>query len=129
MTFDQYVELVYLDKLYSRKEFISNLDNVLFDYFSIEKNLCEDKKIVLLNGEADYFVNKFFDNRKMTPQELFDKFSSFIPVKIRNFADLTGGEESRRFSDIEYPTIRTFAVTGRSWLVFISPINGTLTFF
>lgn len=126
MTFEQYVELVYLDKLYSRKEFFDNKLNIIQDF----EQICHpDYKIDLYTSDIDNLINSFFDNRKMTSSELFDKFSKSMPVKLRNFLDLTGGEESRRYSDIDYPTIRAMAVTGRSWVVFISPKDGTLTYF
>lgn len=128
MTFEQYLELVYLDKLYSRKEFIKNRIDVIQDF----EHLCHPDYLVdLLTGSTDDLINSFCDKRKMTPQELFQKFVKFSPiaVKMRTFVDLTNEEEALRYSDMNYPTIRAIAVTGRSWVVFISPIDGTLTYF
>lgn len=126
MKFEQYLELVYLDKLYSRKEFISNKIEIIHDFEQLSH---PDYKIDLYTGSTDDLIDYFCDNRKMTPQELFDKFSKVIPVKMKNFVDLTGKEEALRYSDMDYPTIRAMAVTGRSWVVFISPLDGTLTYF
>lgn len=124
MTFEQYLELVYLDKLYSRKEFLDNKLNIIKDFELLSDT--SEKPFIYL---SDDLIHNFCNSRKMTSNELFDKFSKSMPVKLRNFLDLTGGEESRRFSDCDYPTIRAFAVTGRSWVVFISPKDGTLTYF
>ena len=124
MKFEAFLDFVYNDNFYSFKEFILHKQEILQEY----EHFCSPDYLQHVNIFYDKLIEDYYLNKKMTSEDLFHKFlkSNHIAVKLRSYIDVSEDENLNRYSDNYYPTVLVTAVTGKRWIVFISPADGEL---